>query len=657
MSKKIVINEEQSRFIVNNMLNESAYDMSEVGEIECSLDFDNDAYEEYLTGNGLTDSVESKMNFIRDYDIEYDVELKDPETYHTFDYERMTINDIEQNFGSTIANDVLQDCMDGRSHRYELALYDNESVDVTNPEALSNAAMQRLKSGGYTKDCRGFILPNGVVVYTGSEHNMCTQIPCVNGTYHFIELGCIRLLDHSVDLAQAPTPKQMQTLQQVFDAYYGDTLYLDLMNKKIGQASKKYQELYPEDAFRDINNYFSYGIKPKQGIYENIDELDLYHGTNADFNQFSEDFFLSGVGEMAMGWGVYLTNSLNTAKAYSPGGQVMTVQVSDGKYLDGKRIRKAEAMDIARKFYKYYLSTEYGKSAYGNCQQEFWDYECSGIANCPDGSYLYGTVATLLGDDKEASKWLHSIGYAGLRFYSTNVNTGEKSVNYVIFDTKDVKIIKKQQTDSLNESVNEVRGITKLDICNGTMSVIERRNGVELSDEGKKWFIGLMNGAKFGVTMDMILEKAAFSILNIPSFPVGQSVGNEWDELDGILRIVIQKTGVGNDILQRLRALKFGQDRKIISDGEWSALEIALQYYPDIFKELKRCYNNFAVIAPVIYKTVDYLKKYKDGTAALEFCYLVGYQREHARASLDVAVNQVLQGVGRHLLPQFTSKK
>lgn len=191
-------------------------------------------------------------------------------------------------------------------------------------------------------------------------------------------------------------------------------------------------------------------IRPvKNAIYESIDELNLYHGTNADFNRFSEDFFLSGVGQMAMGWGVYLTNSLNTAKAYSPGGQVMTVQVPDGKYLDSKR-RPKEAMGIALKFKKYFLSTEYGKSAYGDCEDEFWNDSCLAIAKCPDGNLLYGTVATLLGSDKEASQWLRSIGYVGLRFYSTNVNTGEKSVNYVIFDVNDVKIINKQQTDSLN---------------------------------------------------------------------------------------------------------------------------------------------------------------------------------------------------------------
>ena len=454
MKRKIIITEAQARRIIN----EVSYDMSEVGEIECCLDFDEDAYEEYLTDNELTDSMESRMSFVRDCYIEYDVELKDPETYHTFAYERMTIDDIEQNFGAAIANDVLQDCMDGKSHRYEPLAYDNEAVDLTNPKALSDAAMKRLKSGGYTKNCRGFILPNGVVVYTGAEHNMCSQIPGVQGTYHFIELGCIRVLDHSVDLAQPPTPEQRQTLQQVFDAYYGDTLYLDLMNKYIGAASKQYQELYPEEAFRDINNYFNYGVKPRQGygmfesvfrgkksvftkwfkLHENMDELTLYHGSCADFNQFDDKYVLTGVGKLDYGYGFYLTTSQEVAHNCALGGKLYTVEVPDGKYLNAGPVSRGEALRIAKAFGRYYLGTEFGREAYSGHENEFWDAYGKYIAESEDGNHVYGTISTVLGDDKYASEYLHSIGYVGLKIDDASTYT-----NYLIFDKNDLKIIGK----------------------------------------------------------------------------------------------------------------------------------------------------------------------------------------------------------------------
>ena len=150
-----------------------------------------------------------------------------------------------------------------------MALYDNETVDLNNKQALSDAAMARLKHGQYFKNCRGFILPNGVVVYTEAEHNMCTKIPGVKNTFHFIELGCIRLLDASVDLACPPTNKQWEVLSQVFDSYYGQRLDLDLMNKQIGAASKTYRELNPEEVTRDIQSYFTNGrIRNEYSLYE-----------------------------------------------------------------------------------------------------------------------------------------------------------------------------------------------------------------------------------------------------------------------------------------------------------------------------------------------------------------------------------------------------
>ena len=201
------------------------------------------------------------------------------------------------------------------------------------------------------------------------------------------------------------------------------------------------------------------GMSPYYHVNESLDELDLYHGTNADFDKFDEKFYLTGIGEMAYGWGVYLSNSINTAKEYGPGGQIMTVEVPDGKYLDSRRISKSEASKIARAFYKFFLSSEHGQ-VYKGSEKEFWDYECSCLENVPDGSYLYGTISTFLGSDKETSEWLHSIGYVGLRFPGHNSNTGEKFMNYVIFDANDVKIIKKEQT-KLHEN-NETKEIITL---------------------------------------------------------------------------------------------------------------------------------------------------------------------------------------------------
>ena len=226
-----------------------------------------------------------------------------------------------------------------------------------------------------------------------------------------------------------------------------------------GYGMKNYDDIYEgvEDDKYELGA--EKGMSPYYHVNESLDELDLYHGTNADFDKFDENFYLTGIGEMAYGWGVYLSNSINTAKEYGPGGQIMTVEVPDGKYLDSRRISKSEASKIAHAFYKFFLSSEHGQ-VYKGSEKEFWDYECSCLENVPDGSYLYGTISTFLGSDKEASEWLHSIGYVGLRFPGHNSNTGEKFMNYVIFDANDVKIIKKEQA-KLHEN-NETKEIITL---------------------------------------------------------------------------------------------------------------------------------------------------------------------------------------------------
>ena len=413
MPKKIIITESQfKQFIKRQILSENGYGQDEIGEIACCINDDGD----------------------------YDVELFDAETYHKCGYEIMTIDEIEENFGRQIASEVETECADGKEHRYELAMYDNETIDLTDKQALSTAAMQRLRYGEYTRNCRGFILPNGVIVYTDAEHNMCTRIPGIKNTFHFIQLGCIRVLDHSIDLACQPTPKQWAVLEEIFDSYYGQRLDVDLMNKQIGNASKTYYNLEPDEIINDIRNYFSTG-KIRRSVYEST----LYHGSRADFNEFNLAYALTGWGEMAYGYGVYLSDYKDAAEEYSKGGILYTVEVPKGKYIDSDYINPKEAMSIALKFKDYYLSTEYGSSAYKGHENEFWESECKYVGTTDCGLNVYGSISSILGSDREASQFLRNIGYLGIKCHVKNRDTGFKFINYVIFDPKDIKIIKKEK--------------------------------------------------------------------------------------------------------------------------------------------------------------------------------------------------------------------
>jgi len=179
-------------------------------------------------------------------------------------------------------------------------------------------------------------------------------------------------------------------------------------------------------------------------IREAIDELELFHGSPHDFNEFDLAYLSTGFGQQSHGYGVYLTTSVETARAYCQGKNIYTVEVPDGKYLNYDKIRKSEAMTIAKKFFKYYMTeNEYGREAYKGHENDFWEYECKYIGDCYDGGCVYGTLKSFLGNEKDTSEFLYRIGYTGLFLKCENTNTGETFKNYVIFNAKDIKILKK----------------------------------------------------------------------------------------------------------------------------------------------------------------------------------------------------------------------
>ena len=55
----------------------------------------------------------------------------------------------------------------------------------------------------------------------------------------------------------------------------------------------------------------------KNSLNEVMDELNLYHGTNADFDNFDFAYLSSGWGQQAYGYGFYLTTSYDAAKDYA----------------------------------------------------------------------------------------------------------------------------------------------------------------------------------------------------------------------------------------------------------------------------------------------------------------------------------------------------
>lgn len=242
-------------------------DLSEVGEIYYEWDFNEDEYREWLNdnedenGNPYQHSQERLMEYIEDGNVEFTLEFTDNDIHQTMDREYYDYNSLSNEFEERMVNEILQDCIKNGKGEIEMILYYDEDIDVNNPSEVNRKAHQLFKPSSYYKGLRGFILTDGTIIETPAEHNECTRIPNVKGTYHFITLGNIRLLQNSIDIGQLPTPQQERVLYQVIGQHENDTLYVDVITKKRDYG---WQELDPDprQVLNKIKQYIINGIKP-----------------------------------------------------------------------------------------------------------------------------------------------------------------------------------------------------------------------------------------------------------------------------------------------------------------------------------------------------------------------------------------------------------
>ena len=164
---------------------------------------------------------------------------------------------MEDAFDEKVARIIINDCKKSGKGKLEIScLYDDEELDLNDNEQVNDRAMKVLSYGKFYEGCRGFILTNGVVVYTPAEHNQCTAINGVKGTFDFIRMGNIRVLDHSIDIGKYPTEAQFRVLQKVIRTY--SPLYMDIISEGT-EFSKTYERPYYEMVVRDIKKAF--GVK------------------------------------------------------------------------------------------------------------------------------------------------------------------------------------------------------------------------------------------------------------------------------------------------------------------------------------------------------------------------------------------------------------
>ena len=162
-----------------------------------------------------------------------------------------------------------------------------------------------------------------------------------------------------------------------------------------------------------------------------------YHGSGANFDKFNtSEYEMSGEGSMAFGYGVYVSNSESIAKSYA-GRQgernLYKVEIPDRNYISwDKTVSKSQKENVKNELYKKLIEEDY-KGA----EKEIFTELNTAFGDELDGKYLYGTVSSYIGSDKETSRFFKDIGFSGIQYPA---GTPENAVNYVIFDDNDIKI-------------------------------------------------------------------------------------------------------------------------------------------------------------------------------------------------------------------------
>lgn len=249
-------------------------DLSDVGKVRYSFYFDEEEYQEWLGDNELMDSPESKRKYYAEEYL-YDVEYYDYETLHYMDSDDgLCYDDLIELFDDEdVADRILNDCMTNGGGSFETdELYADYSVNLENPYEVNDIAVKMFPHGKYYKGARGFILTNGVMIFTEGEHNEIERIPGMDaggpgaGKSRFVEMGNIRVLPNSVDIGREPTWEQEMVLKQILKEYDGEEFYLDVCSggDVIGVT---YPSANCNYVLGEIDRFYSEGIRPQGGSF------------------------------------------------------------------------------------------------------------------------------------------------------------------------------------------------------------------------------------------------------------------------------------------------------------------------------------------------------------------------------------------------------
>lgn len=170
-------------------------------------------------------------------------------------------------------------------------------------------------------------------------------------------------------------------------------------------------------------------LKIQEFLLGNYNSIEVYHGSDNNFDDFDLSKIGSGDGRSLGGWGIYFSDSEEVSRIYiSNSGKIKKYIIPSNNYFDlNESLDDSEAYRILSFLKKNNISDE-----------DVEQFESDFIGYIPEitNRQVYEWLTHVLGSMKNASLFLDQLGYVGNK-YTDRVHT--HAHNYVIFNTSNIK--------------------------------------------------------------------------------------------------------------------------------------------------------------------------------------------------------------------------
>ena len=251
--------------LLNEWYNEVDYDAIETISWQRHLEED---YDEDDEGNPISMML-------------YNIEMTDSDGNTSY-FDNLTEEELADeldNFerGEVIYKSIVNDTKD-KGYENPKEFINTTPDNINDINSVIKIASKIWQIVEYVPNSRGYILPNGMLLYFGPniDHMSISYITGMT-IGRFVQLGAIRCGDNSFELACPPTYEQKRSLYKLIGGSKNNDIYVDIVKYDLSQpisnnsrqmkmypdtiCSANYNNNNPKLILNQIDNYFQNGIK------------------------------------------------------------------------------------------------------------------------------------------------------------------------------------------------------------------------------------------------------------------------------------------------------------------------------------------------------------------------------------------------------------